>query len=140
MKKLLFLLTAALASTAHAHHTKQDKFCLARNIYHEARGEPLRGKLAVAQVTLNRWKQATPRRTLCEVVYAPLQFSWTHKLHGPLEVEAWLQAVELAKEILQRGYALRNFSATHFHAAHVSPQWSYKLQPIAVINKHIFYR
>ena len=28
--------------------------CLAKNIYHEAAGEPFEGKVAVAQVTMNR--------------------------------------------------------------------------------------
>jgi spore germination cell wall hydrolase CwlJ-like protein len=139
MKKLLLLIAALIPCTAHSY-SKQDKFCLARNIYHEARGEPLHGKLAVAQVTLNRWKASNRRRTLCEIVYAPRQFSWTHLQHGQLEIEAWLQAVRLAHQILQRGYALRNFSATHFHAQHVRPQWSFRLEPVAVISKHIFYR
>jgi len=43
--------------------------CLATNIYHEARGEPLPGKYAVAIVTLNRVKSADHPNDVCRVVY-----------------------------------------------------------------------
>ena len=45
----------------------QNITCLARNIYHEARGEPLEGQYAVAEVTMNR-KARTPSSTVCSVV------------------------------------------------------------------------
>src|SRR5262245_13587588 len=41
--------------------------CLARNVYFEARGEPLAGQYAVAEVTLNRRGTAGFPRTVCEV-------------------------------------------------------------------------
>ena len=52
--------------------------CLAMNIYHESRGERLEGQIAVAQVTINRMEHTKWPSTICEVVYQPKQFSWTH--------------------------------------------------------------
>ena len=51
--------------------------CLALNIYHEARGEPIEGQRAVASVTLNRTLDPRWPSTVCGVVYDPQQFSWT---------------------------------------------------------------
>ena len=52
--------------------------CLALNIYHEARGERVEGQIAVAHVTMNRVNHEKWPSTICEVVYQPKQFSWTH--------------------------------------------------------------
>src|SRR5262245_60964762 len=61
--------------------------CLARNGYFEARGEPVAGQFAVAEVTMNRKASRLFPRTVCEVVYQknwdPIRkrevaaFSWT---------------------------------------------------------------
>lgn len=44
-------------------------YCLATNIYHEARGEPLEGQIAVASVTINRVHDHRWPDTICEVVF-----------------------------------------------------------------------
>ena len=55
----------------------QNLDCLARNIYYEARGEPLAGQYAVAEVTMNRKASPFYPKTVCEVVYQREAFSWT---------------------------------------------------------------
>jgi spore germination cell wall hydrolase CwlJ-like protein len=58
--------------------------CLARNIYHEAGYEPFEGKVAVAQVTINRAESGKFPSDICQVVYQKnivyekvlCQFSW----------------------------------------------------------------
>ena len=42
--------------------------CLAKNIYFEARGESLTGKIAVANVTMNRVEHHKYPSTVCGVV------------------------------------------------------------------------
>ena len=54
--------------------------CLARNIYHEARGESLQGQIAVAAVTVNRVLTKGYPSSICQVVYQPYQFSWVKEL------------------------------------------------------------
>lgn len=48
--------------------------CLAKNVFHEARGESVEGQKAVVAVTLNRLNLARWGRSVCDVVYAPYHF------------------------------------------------------------------
>ena len=56
-----------------------DVFCLAKNIFHEARGEPTIGKYAVAQITLNRVESLKYPNNICSVVLDRYQFSWANQ-------------------------------------------------------------
>lgn len=100
-----------------------------RNIYHEARGEPLHGQVAVAKVTLNRAKNSS----ICAAVYAPYQFSWT--LNPPKDPRKYSYDIYVAAHLAQ----FTNFPATHYHATYVSPQWAKHLTKINTIGNHIFY-
>jgi spore germination cell wall hydrolase CwlJ-like protein len=78
--------------------------CLALNIFHEARSEPLESQVAVAAVTINRLKDKDHPSSICEVVYEPKAFSWTRhkkKVREPsfsdeIEYKAFLQAKQIA--------------------------------------------
>jgi hypothetical protein len=54
------------------HERTQDLNCLTKNIYHEARGEPVDGQYAVAEVTMNRVASKHYPNTVCDVVYQVL--------------------------------------------------------------------
>lgn len=112
-----------------------EKECLAEAIHQEARGETTKGKLAVAQVVLNRVKDLRFPKTICGVVFQPGQFSWTRTWNTwnyPPQTEA------LAQQVLDNNRALMNFKATHFHNRTVDPDWN--LQPVTTIGNHIFYK
>lgn len=114
--------------------------CLARNIYHEARGEPLEGQLAVAQVTLNRVQSAGYQKTVCGVVYAHRQFSWTNSGTKKIKnAKAWRAALDVSRAVLTQSVPLPKFNAMHFHTRQVKPYWSKNKQIVAVIGNHIFY-
>jgi spore germination cell wall hydrolase CwlJ-like protein len=100
--------------------------CLAAGIYKEARGEVLTGKLAVAQVILNRGTN------ICKTINQPGQFSWraTQRLYYDN------YHYRLANLILNRGYGIKNFPATHFHNLTTQPNWS---GYITTIGSHKFY-
>lgn len=126
--------------------------CLAMNIYHEARDQPIVGQRAVAQVTMNRAK--TTGRTVCEVVFRKKQFSWTNTLAiynsenkliamkqeaAPTEQKAWERALKVAQWAIS-GKTLKAASkATHYHTSDVSPYWASQYKQVAVIGDHIFY-
>jgi spore germination cell wall hydrolase CwlJ-like protein len=114
---------------------------LAKNIYFEARGESLAGKLAVAQVTLNRVNSTKYQNTICGVVYAKHQFSWTKKYNAShiKNPQAWKQSLALAQKALANGVAKTNFHATLFHNKTVKPKWAAKSKKVAVIGNHTFY-
>lgn len=120
--------------------------CLARNIYFEAGGEPHAGKVAVAEVTMNRVKSKQYPRTVCGVVHqknrGTCQFSWV--CQGKNKVrrnsEAWEDSVKIAESILisNKEYGIIG-NAKHFHATYVNPDWAEHKRVIKKIGQHIFY-
>lgn len=120
--------------------TNAELLCLAKNIYYEARGEPTRGKIAVAQVTLNRVTHRTEfQSSICGVVYAKHQFSWTMAAYREPRGPAWHEAQELAKAVIIGTAYLPNFKALYFHNLTVQPQWNKTKELVARIGNHIFY-
>lgn len=128
----------SLATTVQ--HSSKDLLCLAKNIYYEARGEPTKGKLAVAQVTLNRVSNPKYQNTICSVVYAKNQFSWTKDTDRKAPSgQAWQDALVMAQRVLSQGVAIPKFTALYFHAHYILPSWATRKQKLARIGNHIFY-
>lgn len=113
--------------------------CLATAIYFEARGEPIDGQLAVAEVILNRVASPDFPDDVCGVVWQKKQFSWTHdgKSDKPKDKAAYAVATNIAKQALS-GDVLGH-GATFYHAEYVRPYWSKKLTYVGKIGTHIFY-
>jgi len=111
--------------------SKQELECLATNIYRESRGEPFKGQVAVARVTLNRVDDPRYPNTICKVVYQKHQFSWTAKYKNIKYNMSALNAAIIALT------SKSSFKATHYHATYVNPGW--KLKKIAKIGNHVFY-
>ena len=82
------------------HINKDELECLAKNIYHESRGESLKGQMAVAWVTLNRTRHPSFPNTVCKVVNQPHQFSWVKMKMKIKDWSAYAKAVELAKSMM----------------------------------------
>lgn len=124
--------------------------CLARNIYHEAGYEPFEGKVAVAQVTMNRASDERFPNDVCKVVYQQnvimekvvCQFSWycdSAARNKPLNGPAYRESYEVAKKVLLEGFRLDIMkNAMYYHANYVKPGW--KLPKIGQIGNHIFYK
>ena len=132
-----------------AERTKQLE-CLTKNIYWEAAGESFEGKVAVAQVTLNRVDDGRFGKGVCGVVYQKniiyerviCQFSWvcegTHKIK-PIYAAMYKESEEVAKKVLLENFRLPGlYNAMYYHATYVQPGW--KKQKIAQIGQHIFYK
>ena len=110
--------------------------CLAEVMYRESRGEPLKGKLAVGKVVMNRVQHPLYPKTICKVIFQPGQFSWVSTFRRFKAPEEFRQ---IAKVILDGNHDLQDFNATHFHARYVAPKWN-RLKRIAIIGNHIFYQ
>lgn len=118
-----------------------EEHILAKNIYYESGVEEYDGKLAVAQVTLNRLKSGKWGNTIKEVVYSPNQFSWTlkNKLEEPNGV-LWEESKRVAGDF-NRGLRIKELElATSYHSDSVKPGWAVYGEPIIKIGKHIFYK
>ena len=124
--------------------------CLAINIYREAGYEPFEGKVAVAQVTMNRVASGKFGNDVCGVVYQKsvimekvvCQFSWAcdhvHKTR-PVNKEAYNESYEVAKKVLLEGFRLSILKdALYYHATYVNPRWP--LEKIGKIGQHVFYK
>lgn len=114
--------------------------CLAKNIYFEARGEPVQGQKAVAQVTINRLRSGLFGNNICEVVYQQNQFSWTiEKSKRITDWNAWHAALSIARSAVTTGiHGFENFEAMYFHSTKIKPHWK-KRKLYAKIGNHIFY-
>ena len=146
-------------------YTSADAECLAKNIYFEAGVESTAGKLAVANVTINRAANKNYPNTICGVVQEGIhyynaqknehfpvrdrcQFSWycDGLLDEPREGKTWESAQELAERVLVNHYdkALIDITdgATHYHANWMEkyPKWSKQKKVMASIDRHIFYK
>jgi len=123
--------------------------CLANNIYWEAASEPFEGKVAVAQVTMNRVESGRFADSVCGVVYQKnviyekvvCQFSWycegAHRVK-PVHPPLWKESQEVAKKVLLEGFRLPSLKdALYFHATHVNPSWGKPM--LQKIGQHIFY-
>lgn len=123
--------------------------CLAMNVYREAGHEPFEGKVAVAQVTLNRVNSNKFPRDVCAVVYQKTrftervicQFSWycdSKHRNRPVNDEAYEESYRVAKMVFLEDFKLESIEkALYYHADYVNPNW--KLKRIAKIGTHIFY-
>lgn len=123
--------------------------CLTQNIYWEAASEPFEGKVAVAQVTMNRAASGQFPGDVCAVVYQKnivysrvvCQFSWycdgTHRVK-PVYQPLYRESEEVAKKVLLENFRLPSLkNAMYYHADYVKPGWG--KTPIAKIGHHIFY-
>ena len=125
--------------------------CLARNVYYEARGEPLAGQYAVAEVTMNRAASGSFPDTVCDVVHEKRwddirnryvgAFAWTEFYALPEPAgEAWETARKVAEDVFFRRTPPLLDGATHFHATYIRPSWAKQRRPVARIGGHVFYR
>ena len=115
--------------------------CLAENIYYEARGEPLVGQYAVAEVTLNRVRSPDFPGTVCDVVHQRGAFSWTYAAALPQpDGYEWRRARAVAGSVYDNLEAPLADGALFYHATYVSPDWARTRQQVALIGRHLFYR
>lgn len=115
--------------------------CIAKNIYYEARSEPIEGQIAVAHVTMNRVRHTNWPNTPCEVVYEPKQFSWTFlvKDQNPKDKRLYDQAMVIARDVLIGNTTDPTYGAVFYHASYVNPSWNKQMEVSKIIGLHIFY-
>jgi len=131
---------------------KKQVDCLAKNIYYEAGHESYEGKLAVAQVTMNRVNDPKYPKDICSVVYqkttgenlkSVCQFSWTCMVKELVVKDkyAWEEANNIAQRALTQPVlhdTIAESNALYYHAVYVNPGWN-KTKVVMKIGNHIFY-
>lgn len=126
-----------------AGQTDKDVNCLAYSIFREAGNLNENAQLAVGQVHVNRLNEGTWGDRMCQVVYAPHQFSWTDEQ----KVVKWSENqrdkfVAEARSLLNglRVKKLAGENILNYHADYVAPRWAKQGQVVAKAGPHIFYK
>jgi spore germination cell wall hydrolase CwlJ-like protein len=123
--------------------------CLANAVYFEARGESVRGQIAVAQVVMNRVFSPFYPNDVCGVVYQNanrhLACQFTFACDGIPDVvtepDAWARAQRIAHDMLGGKLWMPEVAkATHYHAYWVHPDWVNEMKKIYKLGVHAFYR
>jgi len=127
----------------------KEQQCLAAGVYFEARGEPVKGQAAVAQVILNRVRNPTYPNSICGVVYQ--NEKWRNRCQFSFACDGIRDRVQspahfkMAQEVAMATTAGKIWlpevgSATHYHATYVHPRWANAMERVKKIGQHIFYR
>ncbi len=139
-------------------------YCMAEAIYFEAGNQPIAGKIAVANVIVNRtWVEQYPD-TICGVVHqGPVRESWKKdgtfypikhrcqfsyfcdgRTDTPKYGPTWDDSRIIAEVIIMEREFVSALDpvegATHYHATYVVPRWSNHMQRVVQIQDHIFYK
>jgi spore germination cell wall hydrolase CwlJ-like protein len=123
--------------------------CLTEAIYFEARGEAVRGQIAVAQVVMNRTFSGYYPTTVCGVVYqnkarhyaCQFTFACDNNPDVVREPDMWDRAKKIAKAMLDGQIWLPEVGkSTHYHAYYVHPSWVSEMKKMYRFGVHTFYR
>lgn len=152
------LLIPQVAASQNDDEYSQARFCLAQNIYFESANQPFAGRVAVANVVLNRVEDLQFPNEVCDVVYqaklrenwkgnmVPIrnqcQFSWycDGKSDEPTDSVTWMQSLRIAHLVLEGEVPDLTEGALYYHADFVSPYWAPYLTKVVTIDNHIFYK
>lgn len=127
----------------------REQQCLAAGVYFEARGEPVLGQAAVAQVILNRVRNPAYPNSVCGVVYQnekwrnACQFSFAcDGIKDRIASQShWVMAERIARAVTDGTIFIEEVgSSTHYHATYVKPRWARTMERMKKIGQHIFYR
>lgn len=167
MGKIKFILTIffifSIVGIAKGDWTQNatDQECLAKNIYFEAKNQPLMGQLAVAIVVMNRVADKRFPDTVCEVVQQGPTLAWTEnfpvrhkcqfswycdgKSDKPTHEGKWNNSLSVAGLVLAYKDNIQDIAfildgATHYHADYVYPEWRKSKHKVVQIGNHIFYK
>lgn len=127
----------------------REQRCLASGIYFEARGEPVKGQAAVAQVILNRVRNPAYPDTICGVVYQNKR--WRNRCQFSFACDGirdrvrshthWTMANDVGMAVTAGKIWLEQVgSSTHYHAIYVRPKWARSMKRVGRIGLHVFYR
>lgn len=126
---------------------------MAKTVWGEARGESVKGQIAVAWVIKNR--ADNPRwwgKTIEEVCLKKYQFScWLESDPNKAKMDKLTEEdlkdqIEICQSVLDEKVSDPTDGANHYHTTGILPSWIRNdeddtiKQPIATIGNHLFYR
>lgn len=125
----------------------RERECMARVIYHEARGETFRGKIAVGMTVINRMNDERFPDDICSVVYQKsggrCQYTWAcdrNLKRVRVEPKQWADSAHVADLVLSDSVVDPTRGATHFHNKTIKTPYRKYYKQASVIDNHVFYR
>lgn len=133
---------SAVAETMSCNKHQSTYQCLVCNCYHESRGEPREGKIAVAKTVLSRAESRSYPDTACEVVYQPWQFSWTNdrisnniSTRNSTDRKSLQDCREAADTAIDQG---PNGLTFFYNPRVVTPAWARRVRACGKVGHHLF--
>lgn len=141
-----------------------ERMCLALALYHEARGEPAEGQKAVGLTIMNRVASTAYPESICDVVFqnahrlnaCQFSFSCDNKANDPGNAAKFAQMINVSDAVIASlqtdgsagepgataadSVPVNLVFATHYHRHDVNPSWSKKLNILARIGEHVFFK
>jgi len=122
----------------------KDIRCLAYSIFREAGNQKESDQYAVGQVHMNRLKAGSWGKSMCKVVFAKAQFSWTLES----KMVRWTKRQEehfmqVAEGLMIDGFYVKRLASNkilHYHATYVKPKWAKQGTMVASAGDHVFYK
>lgn len=151
MNRLISLVLSAVVLSIIAVEAYADVQIVALNVFNEARNQPLKGQVAVAEVTLNRMEHSGFPKSARKVVFQRGQFSWTTnskavrsaaqaKRHDPKAWETSLKAAKMAYFSRDR-VPIAPKGSTHFYADYIqTPKWAKNKKKRKIGNHYFLYK
>lgn len=139
----LFILSQSAQAEIMSCNARQSSYdCLVCNCYHESRGEPQEGKIAVAKTVLSRAQSRSYPNTLCKVVYQPWQFSWTRDRYSnqistrnSIDRRSLQDCRNAANTAIDEG---ANGLIYFFNPRIASPAWARRVTSCGKVAHHVF--
>lgn len=147
---LLFYCSVSFAEKSQHQPIDSEKVCLAKAIYHEARGEPEVGKKGVAKIVINRKFHKDFPKTVCKVVNQinyvrgnrVCQFSWVCTNNRiDWSSNSWKEAKSLSESILTHKIELPNLgpNVLFFKASYCKRRLGKGMKFVAKLGNSNFY-
>jgi len=138
-----YLIAALLSNAEPLNVPINDYFCMVEALHFEANGEGAEGKQLVANVILNRVERIRNQNTVCEVVHADAQFSYTKGLQidlsKPADLDSYKETIQIAYEAVQGNLEDITGGADHYYNPHkikrVQP-WMKAGKQLGMIGNH----
>jgi len=155
---ILYFILAAGKAHGSADEETLDRYCMAQNIYFESANQSFAGRLAVANVVMNRVDDLQFPNKVCDVIYqaktrinwkgneVPIrnqcQFSWycDGLSDEPVDSATWIKSLYIADLVLTGVYKDITEGSLWYHADYIYPYWADELEYVTQIEDHIFYK
>ena len=157
IRTLAVVAALAMPIPGASYDENGERFCLAQNIYFESANQSFAGRLAVANVVMNRVADEQFPNSVCEVVYQAewtenwkgnmlpvknrCQFSWfcDGKSDLPTDSTTWMESLHIADQVLFEQHKDITEGSLWYHSDAVTPYWSKHLDLVTTIDNHLFY-